>query len=171
MDFRIFRNQLQGSKLIGFKISLYHHLGVKRFIPSHSSTNFEEEGLWNKMNQMVTQNLQQQLALEANRQITKWKTEDNLENGEEYVEISKNPYRNLMLDKWVLRIKKKPTKHILFLPQEVVKVKYGSMVFKEITISNNNLHKNICNQILTQMNGCNIFLDHNIGIKTEQGLL
>ncbi len=32
------------------------------------SIKFEKEGLWNKMNQMVTQSLQQQLDLKANHQ-------------------------------------------------------------------------------------------------------
>jgi len=49
------------------------------------------------------------LDLEANRQVTKWETKDNLENGEKYVGISKTPYQNLMLDKRVLKIEEKPT--------------------------------------------------------------
>jgi len=48
---------------------------------------------------MVTQNLQRQLDLEANRQVIESQTKDNLENGEEYARLTKTPYRNLMLDK------------------------------------------------------------------------
>jgi hypothetical protein len=54
---------------------------------------------------MVTWSFQQQLDLEENYQVTKWKIEYNVENGEKYVGISKTPYQNLMLDKWFIRIK------------------------------------------------------------------
>jgi hypothetical protein len=37
--------------------------------------------------------------LKANHQIIERKTEDNLENGEEYAGIIETPYWNLMLDK------------------------------------------------------------------------
>ncbi len=70
---------------------------------------------------MVTQSLQWQLDLEANRQITEREIKDNLENGEEYVGIIKTPYRNLMLDRQVLRTKERHVRHMLFLPQEVVR--------------------------------------------------
>jgi hypothetical protein len=36
--------------------------------------------------------------LEANHQVTEKKIEKNLENGEEYVELIKTLYQNLMLD-------------------------------------------------------------------------
>ncbi len=39
------------------------------------------------MNWMVTYSLQQQLDLEANHQVTKKETKDNLENGQDYVGI------------------------------------------------------------------------------------
>ncbi len=58
--------------------------------------------------------------LEANRQVIPRLTEDNLENGEEYVRLTETPYQNLMLDSRVLRTKERPTRHMLFLPQEVV---------------------------------------------------
>jgi hypothetical protein len=61
------------------------------------------------------------LDLEANRQITEREIKDNLENGEEYVGIIKTPYRNLMLDRQVLRTKERHVRHMLFLPQEVVR--------------------------------------------------
>jgi hypothetical protein len=70
---------------------------------------------------MVTKSLQQQLDLEANWQVVKSKTKDNLENGEEYVRLIETPYRNLMLDRQVLRIKERLIGHNLFLPQEVVR--------------------------------------------------
>jgi hypothetical protein len=73
------------------------------------------------MNQWWPGVFSQQLDLEENCQVTKWKTEDNVENGEKYVGISETPYQNLMLDKWVIRIKEKLARHILFLPQEVVR--------------------------------------------------
>jgi hypothetical protein len=47
----------------------------------------KEEGLWNKMNWMVIWSLQWQLDLGANHQVIEKETEDNLENGEEYVKI------------------------------------------------------------------------------------
>jgi hypothetical protein len=37
--------------------------------------------------------------LEANWQVIKIQTENNLEIGKEYVGLTKTPYRNLMLDK------------------------------------------------------------------------
>jgi hypothetical protein len=45
----------------------------------------------------------------------------NLENGKEYAGITKTPYQNLMLDKRVLRTKERHTRHMSFLPQEVVR--------------------------------------------------
>ncbi len=59
--------------------------------------------------------------MEANRQGPKWKTKDNLENGGEYAKITKTPYQNMMLDKWILRAKERPIGHRSFLPQEVVR--------------------------------------------------
>jgi hypothetical protein len=44
------------------------------------------------MNWMVTQNLQWQLDLEANRQVIERETQDNLENEEKYVGITETPY-------------------------------------------------------------------------------
>jgi hypothetical protein len=51
------------------------------------------------MNWMVTQSLQQQLDLEVDHQITKRRTKDNLERGEEYTGLTETPYQNLMLDR------------------------------------------------------------------------
>jgi hypothetical protein len=48
---------------------------------------------------MVTRNLQRQLDLEANWQVSERQTKDNFENGKEYVRLIKTPYQNLMLDK------------------------------------------------------------------------
>jgi hypothetical protein len=76
--------------------------------------------IMNKMNRMVTQILQWQLDLEANRQVIKRQIEDNIENGEEDARLTETPYRNLMLDKWVLRTKERQVRHMLFLPQKVV---------------------------------------------------
>jgi hypothetical protein len=42
--------------------------------------------------------------LEANRQVIERQTKDNLENGKKYARFIKTPYRNLMLDRGVLRI-------------------------------------------------------------------
>ncbi len=50
---------------------------------------------------MVIRNLQYQLDLEANCQGHERKIEDNFENGENYVRITKTPYRNLMLDRQI----------------------------------------------------------------------
>jgi hypothetical protein len=63
------------------------------------SIDSKDEKLWNKMNRMVTRSLQQQLDLEANHQVTRKQTKDNLENGKEYVGLIETSYRNLMLDK------------------------------------------------------------------------
>ncbi len=53
--------------------------------------------------------------MEANRQVTERQTKDNLENGEEYVGLTKIPYQNLMLDTWILRIWRKICKaHVVF---------------------------------------------------------
>ncbi len=51
------------------------------------------------MNWMVTHSLQQQLDLEANRQVIEKQAYDNLENGEEYARLIETPYQNLMLDR------------------------------------------------------------------------
>ncbi len=59
--------------------------------------------------------------LEANCQGRDKQTKKNHENGKEYVEITKIPYWNLMLDKQVLRIEERLARHRSFLPQEVVR--------------------------------------------------
>ncbi len=59
------------------------------------------------MNQMVIQNLQRQLDLEANPQVIERQIKDNLENGEEYVWLIETSYWNVMLDKQVLRIEER----------------------------------------------------------------
>jgi hypothetical protein len=41
--------------------------------------------------------------LEANHLVTERQTKDNLENGEEYAGIIETPYRNLMLDRRILK--------------------------------------------------------------------
>jgi hypothetical protein len=62
------------------------------------------------------------LDLEANCQGLEKETKENLENGEEYVGITETQYRNLMLDKQVLRTEKRLVGHMSsFLPQEVVR--------------------------------------------------
>jgi len=61
------------------------------------------------------------LDLEANHQVTKRETKNNLENGEVYVGITKISYRNLMFDRRILRIKERLARHMSFLPQEVVR--------------------------------------------------
>jgi hypothetical protein len=58
--------------------------------------------------------------LEANQQVIEKQTKDNLENGEEYAMLTEIPYRNLMLDRRILRTEKRPMGHKSFLPQEVV---------------------------------------------------
>jgi hypothetical protein len=68
------------------------------------------------MNQMVTQSLQWELDLEANRQVIEQKTKDNLENGEDYVVNTKTPYWNLMLDRRVMRTEERHVGHRSFLP-------------------------------------------------------
>jgi len=61
------------------------------------------------------------LDLEANRQVTKRETENNLENGKLYAGITKISYRNLMFDRRILRIKERLARCMSFLPQEVVR--------------------------------------------------
>jgi len=75
----------------------------------------------NKMNRMVTWNLQRQLDLEANCQVTGRQTKYNLENGQEYAGLTETPCHNMMLDKRVLRTKERHAGHGSFLPQEVVR--------------------------------------------------
>jgi hypothetical protein len=41
-------------------------------------------------------------------------------------------------------------------------MKYGMGVFKKGTVINDDPHKERCSQILTQMRGCSIFLNHNV---------
>jgi hypothetical protein len=54
--------------------------------------------------------------LEANHQVIRRKTKDNLENGEEYPRLTKTPYSNMMLDRRVLKIKERHARHKSFLP-------------------------------------------------------
>jgi hypothetical protein len=68
------------------------------------------------MNQMVTQSLHQQLDLEANWQVIESQTKDNFENGEEHGGLTETSYRNLMLDKRVLRTEERHVGHMSFLP-------------------------------------------------------
>jgi hypothetical protein len=60
------------------------------------------------------------LVLKTNRQVIESRIEDNFENGEEYARLIKTPFQNPMLDRQVLRTKKKHVGHSPFLPQEVV---------------------------------------------------
>ncbi len=80
------------------------------------TTDFEDEGLWNKMNRMLTQSLQWQLDLEADHKVIERWIKENFENGKEYARLTKTPYWNLMLDRWVLRIEERLVWHKSFLP-------------------------------------------------------
>jgi hypothetical protein len=73
------------------------------------------------MKWMVTWILQQQLDLEANRQVIESKIEDNFENGKEYARLIETPYQNLMLDTQVLRTEERIARHMSFLLQEVIR--------------------------------------------------
>jgi len=46
-------------------------------------------------------------------------------------------------------------------------VKYGLGVFREGPITNNNLHKERCSQLLTQMNGCSILFSCNLWFRVK----
>jgi len=61
------------------------------------------------------------LDLEANHQGLEKETKDNHENGKEYAGITQTPYRNLMLDRRILRIEERLARCRSFLPQEVVR--------------------------------------------------
>jgi hypothetical protein len=61
------------------------------------------------------------LDLEANHQGLEGEIEYNHENGREYAEITKTPYRNLMFNRGVLRTEERLIGYMLFLPQGVVK--------------------------------------------------
>jgi hypothetical protein len=58
--------------------------------------------------------------LEVIWQVIENQTKDNLENRKEYVGLIDTPYWNLLLDRRILKIEERPTRHKLFLPQEVV---------------------------------------------------
>jgi predicted HD phosphohydrolase len=47
-------------------------------------------------------------------------------------------------------------------------MKYGIMVLKEGTIIDDDFHEERCSQILTQMSGCSIFLNHNMWFKVVE---
>ncbi len=50
-----------------------------------------------------------------------WKmNQRQFQNGKEYARLIETPYRNLMLDRWILKTKEKIIGHKLFLSQEVV---------------------------------------------------
>jgi hypothetical protein len=61
----------------------------------------------------------------------------------------RNPISNLMLNTQVLKIEERPMGHMSFLPQEVVRRKYGLGVFKEGIIIDDDLHRVRCNWLLT----------------------
>jgi len=85
------------------------------------------------------------------------------------VKITQTPYQNIMLDKRVLKTKKRHVGHKLFLPQEVVfGMKYGLVVFRKCIVIDDDFHGERCNQILTQMSGCNILLSHNLWFKVVE---
>ncbi len=108
------------------------------------------------------------LDLEANWQVIEKQIKDNLENGEEYAWLIETPYRNLMLDRWVLRTKERHARHNHFYHKRWYGVKYGLGVFREGIITNNDLHEERFNRLLTQMNGCNILLSYNMWFKVEE---
>jgi hypothetical protein len=54
--------------------------------------------------------------LEANWQVIKSQIEKKNQNGEVYAGLTKTPYRNIMLDKQVLKIEEKLLGHKSFLP-------------------------------------------------------
>jgi hypothetical protein len=77
-----------------------------------------------------------------------------------------------MLDKQVLITVEKHAWDMLFLPQEVV----WHEVFKEETITKDNIHEERCSRLLIQLSGCNMLLNYNlwfkgVEIKTKEGLL
>jgi hypothetical protein len=53
----------------------------------------------------------------TSQQVIERQTNDNFEYGKEYAGLIKTPYRNLVLDKRVFGTKKRPERHILFLPK------------------------------------------------------
>jgi len=53
----------------------------------------------------------------GSKSSTSWKNNNNnFENGKEYAKIIESPYQNPILDRQVMRTKKIPTWHMLFLP-------------------------------------------------------
>jgi hypothetical protein len=93
------------------------------------------------------------------------------------VGITQTPYWNLMLNREILRIKKRPTWHRSFLPQEVVRreVWIGGLQKKHSYKWQSPQRK--CSWIFTQMNGWSIFLNRNLWLRValeieiEQGLI
>jgi len=113
------------------------------------------------------------LDLEANRQVIESQIEDNLENGKEHAWLTKTPYWNLMLVRWVMRTKACEAQ-IIPTTRSAHRMDMG--VFKESIVLDDDLHKERCNQLFIQMNRCIILFDHNlwfkvVEIKTEQGIL
>ncbi len=47
-------------------------------------------------------------------------------------------------------------------------MKYGLKVFREGTVTHNDLHGERCNRLLTQMSGCNILLNHNLWLRIKK---
>ncbi len=124
---------------------------------------------------MVTQNLQQQLDLEANCYVTERQTKDNLENGKEYAGLIKTPYWNSMLDIRVLRTQERLVRYMSFLPQKVVQCELWTKGLQRLQkmISK---YRDASHQLLTQMSEYSIVLNCNLWfkvkeIKTKQGLL
>jgi hypothetical protein len=86
----------------------------------------------------------------------------------EFARLTKTPYRNLMLDKKVLRIEERLVGHKPFLPREVVqheiwtKRLYGLMLLKIGMVIDNDFHEERCNRLLTQISECNILFSYNL---------
>jgi hypothetical protein len=86
----------------------------------------------------------------------------------EFARLTKTPYRNLMLDKKVLRIEERLVGHKPFLAREVVqheiwtKRLYGLRLLKIGMVIDNDFHEERCNRLLTQNSECNIFFSYNL---------
>jgi hypothetical protein len=73
-----------------------------------------------------------------------------------------------MLDRQVLKLRKDLQGTGRFYHKRWYNVKYGIGVFRKGIVTNDNLHEERFNQLLTQMNGCNILLCHNLWFRVEE---
>jgi len=151
-------------------LSNWHHRDYKTIY------EFWKRRLWNKMNKIVTQSLQQQLDLEPiNKSLkNKHRTILEMERNMQGLQRSHIKIWCWTYEFWKHRKDLQGIGH--FYHKRWYDVKYGLGVFRKCIVTNDDLHGGRCDWLFIQMRGCCILLNHNmwfwvVEIKTKHGLL